>query len=101
MQPHKLKVENTPIGQPVQFRGYEGSAFTLQTVYYSSEDPSKYVTIYDSDGDVVSFPMPGQIDPKPITVGPVTVKLPISIIDEAGNNEVIIRGTLTKSTISW
>lgn len=99
MQPHKLKASETPIGKPVQFRGFEGLVFTLQTVYYSSEDPSKYLTIYDSDGDMVSFPMPGQVDPKPIDIGPVSVKLPIKIVDEAGGNTVIIRGTLTKNKI--
>ena len=95
MKPYKLKAENTSVGKPVYFNQDEGKAFTLQSIYYSSNEPAHHLEIYDKDGDPVSFPMPGQVDPKVTSVPETTVVLPISIVDEAGGNTVILRGYLS------
>lgn len=65
----------------------------LQAVFYSSQNPVQKLYIYDSDGDMVTFPVPGQAERKVISLDPVTVKLPLYYIDEAGpGNEIILFG---------
>lgn len=96
MKPIKLKAENTLAGKPIQFREYPGKAFTLQAVQYSSTDPSSHVQIFDKDGDPVSFPIPGDIEPKLITLDAVTVQLPITVIDETSGNSLLLRGVIDR-----
>lgn len=92
VKPYKFRIEKTKPGTMVQF-SMEGT-FKVQSVYYSSTNPSSHVTLYDKDGDVVSFPIPGQIDPKLTNIDPVTINLPLSVLDEEGGNQVIIHGEL-------
>ena len=89
--PYKIKVEDTPIGKKVQLRGKEGQSFTIETVFTTSESPDKHLSIYDSEGDLVSWPLPGDKEPKPINIGEITVELPISLVDEEGGNTIILR----------
>lgn len=93
--PHKIKIEDTPIGKPVKIQGHEGESFTIETIFTTSESPNKHLRIFDSEGDIVSWPFPGSIEPKPVSIDAVTVKLPITIVDDEGGNEIILRGYLS------
>ena len=92
--PYKIKIEDTPIGKPVEVRGKEGKSFTIETVFTTSESPDKHLSIFDSEGDLVLWPFPGDKEPKPINIGEITVELPISLVDEEGGNTIILRGYL-------
>lgn len=98
MQAHKIKFDKTGL-EPLQSQGYEGMCFTIQAVYYSSLDPSKHLHIVDADNDPVCYPIPGGIDPKLISIDPITVKLPLRILDKAGGNSVLIRGVLARQSL--
>lgn len=97
MKPHKIKLETT--GKDLS-TGYEGYAFTIQAIYYSSNDPSKFLRIYDNDGDEVIYPIPGALDPKTVPVGNITVALPLVIVDDTPSNDVILRGYLERSSLT-
>lgn len=94
-KPYKFRIERTKPNVMVQF-SMEGT-FKVQSVYYSSVNPSSHVTLYDKDGDIVSFPIPGQIDPKLTNIDPVTINLPLSVVDEEGGNQVVIHGELNEN----
>ena len=93
--PHKIKIEDTPINKSIQVMGKKRKAFTIETVFTSSDAPNKHLRIYDSENDLVSWPIPGSVDPKPISIDNVTVEFPIVLVDEEGGNEVILRGYLS------
>ena len=92
MKPKKFKVTETSSGVPYTIR--EKGNFTIQAIYYSSSDPSKFLHLSDKDGDPVFYPVPGGIDPKIVLVDPITVEFPITVIDEDGGNTVILRGII-------
>lgn len=76
-------------GQPKQ------GSVRIQAVYYSGKNPSQHLCLYDADGDMFMFPIPGQLEKKVITPElPVTVTLPIYYLDQDvdGENEVIVFG---------
>lgn len=100
MTPHKFKVESTVQNQVMTLKGYEGNCVKLQAVLYSSDNPSSHLYIYDKDNDLVSFPIPGQgMGPQLVELYPVDCKLPLRILDETGNNEVIIYGTVYRPSL--
>lgn len=93
MTPHKYKVEKTVQAPEVTtLKGFEGSAFRIQAVYYSSENPSSHLYIYDKDGDPVTYPITGEMHPHLLDVKTISAKLPLRILDETGGNSVIIYG---------
>lgn len=68
----------------------------IQAVYYSSKNPSQHLRLYDGDGDMCLFPIPGQESEKVIPLdSPITVRLPLFYLDEDNNgNEAIVFGEL-------
>lgn len=99
MSPYKIKVK-TVLNVPTKIGGERaGYAYTIQAIYYSSKEPSEHVTLFDKDGDEITFHIPGQIDPKisPLET-PITVQLPIQYVDTKGQEELIIYGRLEKIT---
>lgn len=96
MKAFKLKAESgvNEAGGLVLFPNQPKSgSFRLQAVFYSSENPTQNLYLYDAEGDMVTFPIPGQLDKKVIPLDPVTVKLPLYYIDEAApGNQIIVFG---------
>lgn len=105
MIPYKHKIKNSRQGVKYTTQGYEGYAFHIQAVFYTSQNANSHVNIYDKDGDLCVYPVPGQMmgsgdEPaKPATVDPITVMLPLSVIDETGGNDITIFGTIEKPAI--
>ena len=98
MSPYKIKIEKTLLNIPTKIGGPRaGYAYTIQGVYYSSENPDSHVVLLDKDGDEITFHIPGQVDPK-ITMleSPITVTLPIQYADEKGENTLIVYGTVER-----
>lgn len=91
MRPHKIKFTDTT-GKPQKSKGFEGMAFRIQAISYTSNNPSHHVTVFDKDGDECMYPIPGQLIPKIVPVEHVSVILPITIVDEGLHNDVIIFG---------
>lgn len=100
MQPHKLKIANTQQGVLMNTKDYLGYAFRIQAVYYSSSNPSSHIYLYDKDEDAITFPIPGQMEPKLVDVPNIGVKLPIKVLDETGDNSVVIYGEVYKPSLT-
>ena len=99
MIPYKVKVEKTEllVRTELKSRYGLGYALTLQAIYYSSTNPTRFIHILDADGDGFLFPMPGQHSPQTTTPEiPITVKLPLYYFDEAGDCELILWGEVEK-----
>lgn len=94
MQAHKVTFTNTKLGEVLLSTGYEGKSFRIQGVFYSSNNPSAHLYIYDKDNDIIAHPIPGQMEAKLINLEPITCKLPIKILDEAADSKVVIYGEL-------
>ena len=96
MKAYKVKTKTsvggklTPFGsQPAQ------GSVKVQAVYYSNLNPAQALCLYDGDGDMFMYPVPGQLEAKVVTPEiPVTVKLPLYYLDQDldGENEVIVFG---------
>tara|TARA_R110000868_G_C10972640_1_gene770673 strand:- start:12563 stop:12856 length:294 start_codon:yes stop_codon:yes gene_type:complete len=97
MRPHKFTIEKSQ--DPIKTQGYEGWAFTIQAVYYSSNEPATHVYIKDKDGDPICHPIPGQLESKLVTVSPVSTTLPIYISDAGNGNRIVVYGELSKVTL--
>lgn len=102
MRIFKAKLENTSYGEVVQMPSKYGTGFAVkvQSVYYSNTNPNQYLHLYDKDGDEFMLKVPGQgISEKPnpiILETPISIALPLSILDEGGDNEVIVWGEVEK-----
>lgn len=96
MRAFKVKTKSSIGNKMTVFGGQpkQGSV-RIQAVYYSSKNPSAHLCLYDADGDMFMFPVPGQLDDKVVTPElPVTVTLPLYYLDQDvdGENEVIVFG---------
>jgi hypothetical protein len=94
MRLFKGKVEKT-VAEQLTLLGEPnaGSAIEIQSVYFQCNNPNAYVLLFDADGDQVLYPMPGQVDPKPILLdSPITVKAPLYYVDTRGENGLIVFG---------
>jgi hypothetical protein len=99
MKHYKVKVKRTIGGRPVELKSKYGSNHfaTIQAVHYNCTNPASYLRLLDGDGDEFMFRIPGQAEPNPTTPEvPVTVRLPISYIDDIGGNEIILWGRVEK-----
>lgn len=68
---------------------------TIQAVFYSGKNPSQHLCLYDADGDMFMYPIPGQLENKVVTLEtPTTIKLPLRYLDQDGENEIIVFGKL-------
>lgn len=100
MQAFKVKTKSKPVTEENPMNkfdeGPQDGVARLQAIYYSSRNLSQRLIIYDGDGDFCLYPIPGQESEKVIPLAiPITVKLPLYYIDEAGeNNDIIIFGEL-------
>lgn len=94
MKAIKFKFDTTAANTRLSSRGYAGKTFRIQAVYYSNSSHSEHVTVFDKDGDPITHPIPGDIEPKLISVGEVSCTLPLYIVDESGGNSVLIRGVI-------
>ena len=100
MQAFKAKVKTQQVSDEepmLRFPEISGmGSVRVQAVYYSSKNPSRHLLLYDGDGDLFLFPVPGQETEKVIPLDcPITVKLPLHYIDEdAPDNEVIVFGEI-------
>lgn len=100
MQAFKAKTisKNVTDEKPMQLfdEGPQNGNVRIQAVYYSSTNPSRNLYLYDGDGDMCMFPLPGQdIGKVNILPSPITVKLPLHYIDEEGEgSEIIVFGEL-------
>lgn len=101
MQAFKAKVKETKQSESeetplVLFPDQPSGSVRIQAVYYSSKNPSQNLRIYDGDGDMCLFPVPGQETEKVIPLdSPITVKLPLYYVDEDNNgSEAIVFGEL-------
>lgn len=94
MNAFKAKEESSKAGVMTRFPNQPAfGSVKIQSVFYSSENPSQTLFLYDKDGDLFLFPVPGQIAPSPIGLeAPVTVNLPIHYLDPVGGNEIILFG---------
>jgi len=98
MIPLKHKVKQTELDKVIKIpNSYIGHAYTIQGVYYSSTSPASKLHIYDGDGDECYYAVPGQENPHVLLSTPITVKLPLSILDETAPNSVTIYGYVEKS----
>lgn len=97
MIPLKHKITGTKINQKqIITNSYPGYSYTIQAVFYSSNNPSSHLHIFDADGDECIFPLPGDLTPKALSVQPITIKLPLSILDETSGNQVTIFGVVDR-----
>ena len=99
MRAYKSKVEKTKFGEigelPSNFP--TGYCVSVQSVYYSSKNPSEVLTLLDAQGDSFMRSLPGQGTdtgtPNPYVLDtPVTVQLPIKYVDTGDENAVIVWG---------
>ena len=76
--------------------GPKNGCATIQAIFYSSDNPSRSLYLYDRDGDMISFPLPGQLEKKATAIQPVTVSLPLFFMDEDGGsgNQIIVFGQM-------
>lgn len=75
----------------------DGYAVRLQSVFYSSMNPHDQLHLFDGDGDKFTFTIPGQLEAGVVHFdSPLTVKLPISYVDTAGDMEIILWGEVEK-----
>lgn len=99
MQAFKAKVKTIQASDEnpmLRFPNEQIGSVRVQAVYYSAKNPSRHLLLYDGDGDLFLFPVPGQETEKVIPLDcPITVKLPLHYIDEdAPDNEVIVFGEI-------
>ena len=96
MNAFKVKEESSKAGVMTKFPNQPAfGSVKIQSVFYSSANPSQTLFLYDKDGDLFLFPVPGQIAPSPIGLeAPVTVNLPIHYLDPVGGNEIILFGEM-------
>lgn len=100
MQAFKLKTISKPVNDENPMRlfdnGPQNGDARIQAVYYSSTNPSRNLFLYDGDGDLCMFPLPGQdIGKVNILPSPISVKLPLYYIDEEEEgSEIIVFGEL-------
>lgn len=95
MKYFKVKTKSSATDELTPFETQPLGSVMIQAVYYSSENPSKHLCLYDGDGDMFMYPIPGQIENKIVTPEiPITVKLPIRYLDQDGENEIIVFGQL-------
>ena len=97
MKPYKARIEETVFNEKTKIPGLgAGYCVTIQSIFYDNRNPSDYVYLFDADGDGFISKIPGQgadnVRPGPISVTPVTVKLPLSYLDTAGECQLIIWG---------
>lgn len=101
MIPLKHKFDGTVLGvKKTLGNNYPGYAYTIQAIHYSSNNPQSHLHIFDADGDECMFPVPGDLTPKVLAVSHITVKLPISILDETSGNSITIFGTVDRSGVA-
>jgi hypothetical protein len=99
MKPFKVKIKKSIGNRKVEIKSNFGSNYcvTIQSVFYDCTNPSSYLRLLDSDGDMFMFKVPGQAEPNPTTPEvPVTVRLPIYYVDSLGDNEITIWGVVNK-----
>lgn len=94
MNAFKVKEERSEAGEMKKFKNQPSfGSVKIQSVFYSSSNPSQTLFLYDKDGDLFLFPVPGQVAPSPIGLeAPVTVNLPLYYLDPVGGNEIILFG---------
>ena len=97
MRPYKVKVEKTIQGKLTELihplRG--GYCVKVQAFFYGGTNPNAKLHLYDAGGDEFTFPIPGQA--RPTATSPeisVTVRLPLSYLDEEGDNKLIVWGEI-------
>ena len=93
MKPLKFNI-TTKIREVITTKGYEGKAFRIQAVFYSSTNPSKHLYLYDAENDIVAVPIPGQMEVKLFELPPVSFKLPLKVLDEEDASTVVVFGEL-------
>lgn len=102
MIPFKVKVEKTEANKKVKINSRYGAGYVarIQAVFYSSNNPSFFLKLFDADGDQFMFQIPGQGIPRPTTPEiPVTVKLPLQYVDiGTGEHNFTIFGEVYKAT---
>lgn len=102
MIPFKIKVEKTEANKMTEVKSTYGAGYVarIQAVFYSSNNPSLFLKLFDADGDQFMFSIPGQGIPRPTTPEiPVTVKLPLRYVDIGpGENTFTVFGEVYKAT---
>lgn len=105
MRLYKVKITSTPANEVTKVNVALKGLVTVNAIYYSSQNPSSYLHLLDADKDEFMFPVPGTQPVeggavKPTTLNyPTTVRLPLYIVDETGNNDVIIWGVVEEEKL--
>ena len=100
MQAFKAKTTSEQPEEENSLLGFRGApsygCARIQAIYYSSKNPSRHLLLYDGDGDMFLFPVPGQETEKVIPLDcEITVKLPLQYIDQDGpGNDIIVFGEM-------
>ncbi len=100
----KTKSQLSEDESPIKIESSYGQGWILRiiSVWYGGEKANIYLRLFDSDGDMVFVPIPGQSAEPRKTVSPdipLPVKLPISYLDEDmdTDNEIIIWGEVYRN----
>lgn len=107
MQLYKIKIPTvkTVENELTKIEHHLRGLVTIRAIHWSCENPNRALHLYDADGDEFIYPIPGQQPPdshieivSKVTVldTPLTVELPLSYVDEEGECELKIWGTVER-----